>query len=249
MAPYYPNEYYELPSAEVLAAAARSEQFKIRMLLDHTTLGRLVEIGPGVGAFARAAHDAGFEVTGIDMNHRACEYLREEVGVEAIASATPEDVLLTLPPSRAIVLWHVIEHLPNPGSVIERAARNLGDGGVLAIAAPNPKALQFKLLRRRWAHLDAPRHWFLIPPETLANRCLMSGLQLAFTTTADPAGRYWNAFGWDYALRRSPRSQVGTRTASGLARWIARALAPIETRGENGCAYTSIFVKPGRNDP
>ena len=60
-------------------------------------------------------------------------------------------------------MWHVIEHLRRPWEVIERAAANLQDGGVLAIATPNPRALQFKLLRRRWAHLDAPRHLFLIP--------------------------------------------------------------------------------------
>src|SRR5437016_5538998 len=34
MSRYYPEEYYELPSAEALDAAARSERYKIEMLLD-----------------------------------------------------------------------------------------------------------------------------------------------------------------------------------------------------------------------
>jgi SAM-dependent methyltransferase len=248
MARYYPREYYNLSSSEQLDTAASSEQFKIQMLLDQTTVGRLVEIGSGEGAFALAARRAGFDVTTIEMDRRACEHLRAEVGVSAIESATPEAVLPTLPPSRAVVLWHVIEHLPNPVEVIAQAARNLEGGGVLAIATPNPRSLQFRLLGRRWAHLDAPRHQFLIPPRTLANHCSASGLFLASSTTSDPAGRYWNTFGWEYALRRTPRTQRDPHAATTLARSIARAMAPIETRGENGCAYTSIFGKPRRND-
>jgi len=137
----------------------------------------------------------------------------------------------------------VIEHLRRPWEVIERAAANLQDGGVLAIATPNPRALQFKLLRRCWAHLDAPRHLFLIADDTLARRCAELGLSLHSTTTCDPAGRHWNRFGWEYALRRSPRSRPATRATTTLSAVIAKAFSPVECRGRNGCAYTSFFVK------
>jgi hypothetical protein len=193
--------------------------------------------------FARAASHAGFEVTGIEMDARASEHLRSVVGVSAIDSAVPEEALSTLPPSRAIVMWHVLEHLRRPWAVLEQAADNLEPGGVLAIACPNPQALQFRILGKRWAHLDAPRHLFLVPAKTLEHRAEELGLRLASTTTADPAGRYWNLFGWEYALRRSPRSRPVSRASTGVASLINRALAPIERRGEMGCAYTSVFVK------
>jgi 2-polyprenyl-3-methyl-5-hydroxy-6-metoxy-1,4-benzoquinol methylase len=205
--------------------------------------GRLVEIGPGEGVFARAAQNAGFDVTAIEMDARACAHLRDVAGVQAIESDAPEDAIAALPPSRAVVMWHVIEHLRRPWQVIERAAANLHDGGVLAIATPNPRALQFRLLRRRWAHLDAPRHLFLIPADTLARRCGELGLQLQDTTTDDAAGRHWNRFGWEYALRRAPRSRPAPRGTVALSAAIARALSPLERREGNGCAYTSIFVK------
>jgi SAM-dependent methyltransferase len=243
MAPHYPQEYYTLPAAEELDALARAEPFGIGLVLDHTTPGRLVEIGPGEGVFARAARNAGFEVTVIEMDPRACQHLRTVAEVEVINSAAPEEALVELPPSRAIVMWHVIEHLRRPWDVLERAAANLEPGGVLVIATPNPRSLQFRLLGRRWAHLDAPRHLFLIPPSTLAGRCRELGLSLEHTTSADPAGLHWNRFGWEYALRRAPRSRPGARASRTVSALIARALRPIETRGENGCAYTSVFVK------
>jgi 2-polyprenyl-3-methyl-5-hydroxy-6-metoxy-1,4-benzoquinol methylase len=243
LSPYYPQEYYELPSEHELDRLASSQAPIVDMLLERAGAGRLVEVGPGEGVFARAARNGGFEVTAIEMDPRACEHLREVAGVEAINSALPQEVLATLPPSRAIVMWHVIEHLRRPWEVIERAASNLQDGGVLAIATPNPRALQFMLLRRRWAHIDAPRHLFLIPDGTLARRCSELGLVLAATTTDDPAGRHWNRFGWEYALRGAPRSRPATRMTAATSAAIARAVRPVERRQGKGCAYTSIFVK------
>ena len=242
---YYPEEYYNPPSAQALdaLAGAELEHFKLQLLLDQVEPGRLVEIGPGAGVFARAARNAGFDVTAIEMDSRICGYLREVVGVNAINSDAPEEIIPTLPPSRAIAMWHVIEHLARPWEMIERAARNLEPGGVLAVATPNPRAMQFRLFGRSWAPLDAPRHLFLIPQEPLARRCGELGLRLVSTITADPLGRHLNWFGWEYALRRSPRSRPPARTSRALSLLIARALRPIETRGLNGCAYTSVFVK------
>jgi SAM-dependent methyltransferase len=243
LSPYYPREYYELPSLAELDRLAESQAATAQTLRERVGPGRLIEIGPGQGVFARAALHAGFEVSAIEMDARACAYLRDVAGVDAIESERPEQAIAELPPSRAVVMWHVIEHLRRPWEVIERAAANLLDGGVLAIATPNPAALQFKLLGRRWAHLDAPRHLFLIPADTLADRCSQLRLQPVSTTTSDAAGRHWNRFGWQYALRRAPRSRPATRLNRISSGAITRALSPIETRGLNGCAYASIFVK------
>ena len=78
--------------------------------------------------FAKLASDAGYRYTGIEMDARCCAYLRSELGVEAIESDAPGDVLAQLPPSDAIALWHVLEHLPDPWGVVERAAANLAPG-------------------------------------------------------------------------------------------------------------------------
>jgi SAM-dependent methyltransferase len=243
LARYYPPSYYGLPQADELDQLARSEQHKVALLLRHTPPGPLIEIGAGFGVFSRAASNAGFDVTAIEMDRRSVEYLETVVGVRAVESDRPEQALSGLPPSRAIVMWHSIEHLPRPWEVIERAAENLLPRGVLVLATPNPQALQFRLLGRRWAHVDAPRHLFLLPPAALAAHTRRLGLERAWITTADPSGRHWNRFGWEYALRRHPASRPSTRTTRALSLLITQALRPIETRGLNGAAYTAVFVK------
>lgn len=243
LSPYYPSEYYGLASAAELDRLAASQDPIVAELRERAGAGRLVEIGPGEGVFARAARNGGFEVTAIEMDARACAYLRETVGVQAIEDDEPERALAALPPSRVVVMWHVVEHLRRPWETIERAAENLQEGGVLALATPNPSALQFRLLGRRWAHLDAPRHLFLLPQQALVGHCDRLGLELVRSTSDDDAARHWNRFGWEYALRRAPRSRPGGRASRLLGGALARALAPLERRGENGCAYTALFRK------
>jgi hypothetical protein len=91
--------------------------------------------------------------------------------------------------------------------------------------------------------VDAPRHLFLIPFAALAARMDDLGFDVGRLTTSDPAGRYWNLFGWEYALRRNPSRHPSTRATRAWSRLLARALAPLERRGMKGSAYTAVFVK------
>jgi SAM-dependent methyltransferase len=139
----------------------------------------------------------------------------------------------------------VLEHLPHPAAALAAAAENLRDGGILALAVPNPHALQFRLLRGHWAHVDAPRHLFLIPLRAVVAQLQARGLELVASTCADPAGRHWNRFGWEYALRIHPARRSGgrlTRLGSGA---LARLVAPLERSDLRGATYSAVFVKRG----
>jgi SAM-dependent methyltransferase len=238
---YYPRDYHGVPAAEELRERAELEAHKVELLTAHVAPGRLVEVGPSFGAFALAAKEAGFDVTGIEMDARCCDYLHETVGVQAINSAEPEEVLPTLPRSRVITMWHVLEHLPRPVTVLERAAENLEPGGVLAVAVPNPESVQFRVLRARWAHLDAPRHLFLIPLETLLDHARAFGLEPVAVATDDPFGRHCNRFGWEYALRRRPSTGPSGPLVRRASQVMEKGLAPVERRGHNGAAYTVLL--------
>jgi SAM-dependent methyltransferase len=240
---YYPTDYYELPTAEELDRHASGEAPRLRLLAPFATSGRLIEIGAGYGIFARAARNAGFDVTAIEMDDRCCDYLEWVVGVQAIRSGTPEQALPDLEPARVITLWHVLEHLPFPREALAAAAERLEPGGALVIATPNPDSLQFQLLGARWAHVDAPRHLFLIPLDALRKEARRLGLRLAHVTTNDPAGRQWNRFGWEYALRGCPARRPSWRGLWSLSLVITMLLAPFERQRMRGATYTATFVK------
>jgi SAM-dependent methyltransferase len=247
---YYVGNYHAFgPDGEPAWKGDRdllaAEAFRVRLLLRHTRPGRLIEIGAGAGGFATAAKAAGFDVTAIEMDAGCCEYLSRGAGVEAICSDRPLEALEPLPAARVVALWHVLEHLPDPGAVLAAAAGKLEPGGLLAIAVPNPRSLQARLLGDRWVHLDAPRHLTLIPPGTLIERGRALGLECVELTTNDPSGRACNLLGWVYALRRRPGGGPAPWLAVRGGQAITALVSPVERRGDRGAAVTLVFRKRG----
>jgi SAM-dependent methyltransferase len=245
LGPYYPERYYELPSRSVLEHLARAERYKLAFLRSAVERGRVVEVGPGFGVFALLSKRAGYRYTGIEMDERSCRYLGAEIGVEAIGSDRPHEVLDSLPPSDAIALWHVLEHLRDPWACLEAAARNLAPGGALIVAMPNPDAWQFRVMGARWPHVDAPRHLYLIPAATLEAHARELGLERVTLTSDDPGGRGWDRFGWQRVLMSPRQSRIRSVIGRLAGAGMSVVVAPLERRELKGAAYTAVLRKAG----
>lgn len=249
LAPFYAGEYHrfaadETPEWEHNATLTTVETDRVAMLGAHVEAGgRLIDIGAGPGGFAAAAKQAGYDVTAIEMDERCCAYMNGRLGVRAICSDEPVAELARQAPARVISLWHVLEHLRDPGEMLATAAQRLQDGGILAIGVPNPRSLQFRLLAAHWAHLDAPRHLCLIPEQALTSRLRSHGLRPVEATTDDLFGRICALHGWTYALRRRPAAKDSAAVTVRGAQAITRLLGPLERRHLRGPALTLLFVK------
>jgi SAM-dependent methyltransferase len=244
LARHYPGDYHGFPTPAELTRAVRWEKPKLRLLRETVRSGRLLEIGPGIGSFARAAVLAGFDVTTIEMDARCCDYIEAVVGARAICSDRPERTVSSLDPFDVIAMWHVIEHLEDPWGVLEQAARKLAPGGALLVATPNPQSLQMRLLGRYWCHVDAPRHLFLIPAAALIEKGEQLGLRHVISTSSDLSGRRWDRFGWEYAIRRHPARRPRTPVTWAASVLLTAAMTPLEARKLAGTTYTSLFVRP-----
>jgi SAM-dependent methyltransferase len=117
---------------------------------------RLLDVGAGRGRFVLAARAAGYEASGIEPSLRGAE-------AAAAAGAPVQQVTLeqaTIEPGSldAVTLWHVLEHLEDPGEALERIGRWMAPGAGLLVGVPNLASLQAQLGGERWFHLDVPRH-------------------------------------------------------------------------------------------
>ncbi|WP_347258655.1 class I SAM-dependent methyltransferase [Methylocaldum sp.] len=244
LAPYYPEGYYDLPAThEALAANAKHEAYKIELVRRHVRKGRVIEVGPATGGFCYLAKEAGYDVEAIEMDQRCSNFLRSALGIKVLNSATETEALRSLQPANVIALWHVLEHLLDPWKMLEAIQDRLSPGGIAVIATPNPQAIQFQIWGKRWVHVDAPRHLFLIPSAVLVHRMRRLGLELVELTTRDPGGVGWNRFGWVFgASNLSPISALD-RPFRAIGRLIGLAAAPFEGIEGKGAAYTAIFRK------
>jgi len=195
---YYGSSYspYQIPTERDLTARAELERYKLDAVRKVLSGGRLLEVGPGFGAFAHLAQKSGFEVEAIEMDRRCSDFLENALGIRTVTTDRVSSGAQGLRPFDAITAWHVVEHLPDVWEALEALSARLHPGGVLIIATPNPSALQFRFFGRFWAHLDAPRHVQLIPKQLLVDRMASHGLEVVTLTTRDEASRLFQSFGW-----------------------------------------------------
>lgn len=236
---YYEGGYQEIPKDfSAFTKMADQEKYRLEPLLRHKVKGDLLEIGPWIGIFSFNAKRQGFSVDAIEMNPAACTFLREKV---QITVENTNDVVEALKRSRksydAIVLWHSLEHLPQPWLVIKNAQQRLKPNGVLVIAIPNITGSQAVFLKERWLHLDAPRHTHFWSPDALSKLGHSSGLKLLELTTRDRLSRNLEIMAWQHRIRAIVRIPF-------LRRIVGVALAPILTllvSRRGGAGITAVF--------
>jgi len=118
--------------------------------------GRLLDIGAGRGRFVAQARVAGWDANGIEPSSRGVEGARA-LGTE-LERGGIDDAVVEGGSLDAATLWHVLEHLDEPGPALERVAGWLAPGGTLLVGVPNLASVQARAGGERWYHLDVPRH-------------------------------------------------------------------------------------------
>ncbi|MDX6691755.1 MAG: hypothetical protein QOG15_3212, partial [Solirubrobacteraceae bacterium] len=118
--------------------------------------GTLLDIGAGRGRFVAQARAAGWDASGIEPSLRGVEGARA-LGVE-LERGEIGDAVVAAGSLDAATLWHVLEHVEDPGAAIERIAGWLRPGGALLVGVPNLASVQARVGGGRWYHLDVPRH-------------------------------------------------------------------------------------------
>jgi SAM-dependent methyltransferase len=97
----------------------------------------------------------------------------------------------------AVVFWHSLEHLREPGAALDHAVRLLLPGGLLVVAVPNAGSLQAGVFADDWLALDPPRHLTHIPAQSLTRRLTDGGMTIERVS-------HWRggqvAFGWLHGL-------------------------------------------------
>jgi len=149
----YGAAYYE-PWQERREERARIRMWRRRLRLLEARRGRgaLLDAGCGDGLFLKVARDAGWSVEGIEFSpegaRRSSHRLGRPVAVGDLAAVSglrgPFDV---------VTLWHVLEHLVSPSSLLDAARARLRPGGLLVAAVPNldnlPMRAAYRVARGR----------------------------------------------------------------------------------------------------
>ena len=205
IAGFYPDEYYGTAGAKfepvveslVRLVGARHVRWLTRGL---PLKARVLDVGCGRGVLLGALADKGFEVHGFEISEMAVVGADSRAKIRIASSLT--EARYPQGNFDQVILWHVLEHLPNPREVLEEIRRILKPGGRLVLAVPNFSSAQSRWAGPTWFHLDLPRHLFHFPKSAVRRLIEECGFDCRgerhFSLRQNP-------FGWiQSALNRSP---------------------------------------------
>ena len=77
-----------------------------------------------------------------------------------------------------IMMWHVLEHVPDINKTIIRIGKTLKHNGALVLAVPNRDSFDSKVFEKHWAAWDVPRHLYHFNHNSLENLMKEKGFSL-----------------------------------------------------------------------
>jgi len=112
---------------------------------------RLLDIGAHAGRFMHLAKGAGWEPEGIELNPRTARFAASRTGL-TVHGVNVERLALSAGRYRAITLIDVLEHVPDPLTLLSRVDGALEVGGWLAVKVPSGPAQRLKERARARIH-------------------------------------------------------------------------------------------------
>ena len=157
LAAFYTETYYGknrkkfISAAEVgIAVLIWLKWKRLRLLL--RPAGRLLDIGCGRGTLLELARASGFEAFGVERPSPVEHSLPDVFCKDLRECGFPNGHF------QLAILWHTLEHLPDPTATLQEIHRILKPGGWLSVAVPNYGGAQAQASGPCWFHLDLPRH-------------------------------------------------------------------------------------------
>ncbi|WP_178087694.1 class I SAM-dependent methyltransferase [Methylacidimicrobium cyclopophantes] len=137
--------------------------------------GKLLDVGCGDGSFLERMRTLGWEGEGLEPDPISAEQARRR-GFP-IRSSTLEEAAFPPEAYDAITMSHVLEHLPDPSTVLVRLRAALKRGGLLVSISPNPVGSLARRFGGAWRGLEPPRHLVLPSPAGCAILCRKAELE------------------------------------------------------------------------
>jgi 2-polyprenyl-3-methyl-5-hydroxy-6-metoxy-1,4-benzoquinol methylase len=149
---------------------------KLVSLTTHLSQGSILDIGCGTGHFLNEMKLAGWHTAGIEISPGARNYASSRFALNVVP---PEGAPSLADKSfNCITLWHVLEHLHNPGKWFEEIRRLLADDGKVFVALPNCSSFDAAYYRENWAAWDVPRHLWHFNPDTFLMQAKRGGFKV-----------------------------------------------------------------------
>jgi SAM-dependent methyltransferase len=137
--------------------------------------GKLLELGCAYGFFLMEAARY-FDVAGIELAAQAADYGRR-AGLNVLQGVADAANLRRVGHADVIILFDVIEHLPQPRETLALCCQHLHPGGIIVITTGDFGSTVARVAGARWRLMTPPQHLWFFTQESI--RRLSAGLGLS----------------------------------------------------------------------
>jgi SAM-dependent methyltransferase len=124
---------------------------------------RILDVGTGPGFFLAAGRDRGWAGQGIEPSRQASCHARDELGLEVVDGFLSEQTVGVLRECDVVHMSEVLEHVPDPASIVRLARSKLAPGGLICVSVPN----DYNAFQDTLNKADNFPHWWVQPPHHL----------------------------------------------------------------------------------
>ncbi|HLF19005.1 MAG TPA: class I SAM-dependent methyltransferase [Candidatus Omnitrophota bacterium] len=159
LASYYPHDYHSFDANNIFTYLKHSQRLKSIVSLLKKDTFTMLDYGCGGGSFLQFAARQNPKATFIGYEVQAEKEIIHLVDKRAvIIKGRLENLIKELPEVDLITMHHVIEHLPDPYTVIKALYEKLSPGGFFIGQTPATDSLEYKIFQTKWSGFHAPRH-------------------------------------------------------------------------------------------
>lgn len=208
----------------LLAAVTNRDASHIPFIRD----GQLLDVGAGRGGSLSEYIGLGWQATGIEPSEYAVRQATE-AGLD-VRRGTLEEQHFPEGAFDAVVMNHVLEHVPDVKKTLLEVHRVLKSGGWLLVRAPNAASLERFLYGTDWYPWEVPRHLSHFTPSTLDRALTESGFNVVrFRSEFRPDNLAMNAA---HAINRRFRLRINWRVYVGFLLPLELAAARMGRSGD-----------------
>jgi SAM-dependent methyltransferase len=142
-------------------------------------IGRVLEIGCGMGDLLAWYPQKRYKVFGTDINQWALIKGKNRFpDVEFVLLLAENLKAFSSSSMDIVIIKHVVEHLKEPEPIISEICRILSPGGLLLLITPNLESRMLKVKKEKWIGFRDPTHISLKPPTEWIGFIIQNGLKI-----------------------------------------------------------------------
>ena len=146
--------------------------------------GRILDVGCAYGFLLDLVRKEGWGTKGLDASSHAVQFAQQKLKLDVEKSDLTS---FSFPPNSfdVVVMWDVIEHVPNPIQTLQSTYDVLKPGGILSLITPDQGSLSARLMKQKWVEYQKPdEHLYFFSKKTMDDLFRKTGFKRVWRGTA-----------------------------------------------------------------